>query len=146
MAGNPLVDQGSLNRLKASVTFQNHPELNVTPPFMNKAGISLALDGEATAFHPTMTGAVTSGEPYVMCTVTMHLLKTQRLAALFKAQLEAQSVLGNCTVRGDTTVHPPYDLINCAFVNPRELGFSGDDASYTVVIRGYYLVNSDLWN
>ncbi len=143
---NPLVDQGTLNRLKASVVWQNYPSLNVTAPFLNREAIRLALDGEATQFLPTMTGAVTSGQPYMMITLTINLLKTQSLSGQYKAQLELASAIGNCTVRPDTTAHPPYDLVNCAIEGVRELTFSGEDAGWAVTIRGYYLINSSLWS
>lgn len=142
---NPLIDQGSLNRIRASVTWQDFPGLNVTAPYLNKSGITLSLDSDSTTFLPTKTGAVISLEPYVMATLVMGLLKTQSLAARYKQQLETNSALGDGVVRPDSVAHPPYDLINCALINPRELGFSGEDASYTIVARGYYLVNSDLW-
>jgi hypothetical protein len=142
---NPLVQLGSLNRLIASVTWQGFPGLNVTPSFLNREGIRLALDGEATRFLPTLTGAVTSPEPYQMVTLNLALLKSQNLAAQYKSQMETQCLLGNCTVRPDSTVLPAYDLVNMAIESVRELAFSGEDAGYTVTCRGYYLINSNLW-
>ena len=89
MAGtNPLVSQGSLNRLRASVVWPDNPTLNVTASYLGKEGVSLALDGEATTFINTLVGAVTSPEPYQMITLTIHLLKTQGLASLYKSQQE----------------------------------------------------------
>ena len=146
MATNPLVVQGTLNRLRGSVVWPNFPALNVTAPFLGEEGIRLTLDGDATLFIPTMTGAVTSPEPYQMITLAMHLLKTQALAVGYKAQQELSTLLGDGTVRPDASNLPVYQLINCAIESVRELNFSGDDAGYVVMVRGYYLVNSDLWN
>ena len=142
---NPLVDQGTLNRLKGSVVWQNFSALNVTAPFLNREGIRLALDGDATRFLPTLTGAVTSPEPYQMVTLTINLLKTQGLAAQYKRQMETQTVLGDCVVRPDTIALPPYDLVNCALESVRELSFSGEDAGFSVTVRGYYNINSSLY-
>lgn len=146
MAANPLVDQGTLNRVKASVTWNDHPELNVTAAYLGRDGISLALEGNAVAFLPTMTGAVTSPEPYLMIGLVMHLLKTQPLSQQYKAQMENTSLLGNGTVRPDlTTGIEPYDIVNCAIESVRELRFNGQDEGYVVTCRGYYILNNTLW-
>lgn len=143
---NPLIAQGSLNRLSASVTWTTNQSLNVTPSFLNKDGISLSLDGEATTFLPTLTGAVTSNEPYMMITLMIHLLKTQSLSGQYKAQLETNSNLGDGVVRVDTRAHPAYDLTNCAISTVREITANGENAGWSVTIRGYYQVNNTLWS
>jgi hypothetical protein len=142
---NPLVSQGTLNRLIASVTWTGFPALNVTPSFLNRDGIRLALDGESTKFLPSLAGAVTSPEPYQMCTLSLNLLKSQGLAALYKAQMETQCLLGNCVVRPDAATLPTYALVNMAIEGVRELAFSGEDAGFSITCRGYYLVNNSLW-
>ena len=146
MAANPLVDQGFLNRVIASVSITNFPNLNVTAPFLNREAIRLALDGESTVFLPTLTGAVTSEEPYMMCTVAINLLKTQTLSGQYKAQMELQSTIGDIVVRPDSTILPPYDLVNCAIGGVREQSYAGNDAGWVVTLRGYYLINSGLFN
>lgn len=143
---NPLVDQGTLNRIRASIIWPSFPNLNVTAPYLGRNGLSLSLDGETTVFLPTMTGAVTSAEPYMMVTCTIHLLKSQGLAALYKAQMELNSLIGNGVVRGDATTLPPYQITNCAIYTVRELGFAGADADFGVTIRGYYNVNSSTFD
>jgi len=142
---NPLIQLGTLNRLVASVVWQAFPQLNVIASFLNREGIRLALDGNATAFLPAMTGAVTSPEPYQMVTLTIHLLKTQFLAPLYKQQMEQSTLLGDCVVRPDSTTFPPYDLTNMAIEGVRELNLSGEDAGWAVVTRGTYYVNANLW-
>lgn len=142
---NPLVAQGVLNRLRASVTIGQVPTLNVTAPYLGKDGIRLALDGEAVGYRETMTGAVTSPEPYQMATVTIHLLKSQQLADLYKQRMEVNALIGAITVRPDTNILGAYDIINCSIQSVRELNFSGADPEMAVVIRGYYLINDQLW-
>ena len=146
MAGNPLIVQGTLNRLIGSVVWTSVPDLNVTAPYLGKEGIRLALEGESTVFLPTMTGAVTSQEPYLMIGLTLHLLKTQPLANAYKRQMESNAQLGDGTVRPDSVTLDPYPIVNCAIQSVRELNFSGDDAGFAVTIRGYYWINSGLWN
>ena len=146
MATNPLVAQGTLNRVKASVTWPDHPELNVTAPFLGRDGISFAPEGNSTVFLPTMTGAVTSPEPYMMIGLGIHLLKPQSLCNLYKARMETLALLGSGVVRPDVTVGlEPYDIVNCAIESVRELRFNGQDDGYHIMIRGYYITNNDLW-
>lgn len=146
MASNPLVAQGQLNRIKASVTWDDFPELNVTAPFLGRDGISLALEGQSTAFLPTMTGAVTSPEVYMMIGLTLHLLKPQSLGQAYKLQMETLSLIGNGTVRPDVSNGlEPYGIVNCAIENVREMRFNGQDEGFVIQVRGYYVVNNALW-
>ena len=146
MSGNPLIDQGVLNRILGSVTWNNFPGLNVTAPFLDKEGINLRLEGESSLQHGTMTGLVQSPEPYMAISVVIALLKTQQLSDLYKAQMEDTALIGDGTVRPDAATLPVYPIINCAIQSVRELNFAGDDADFAVAIRGYYLVNSSLWD
>lgn len=143
--GNPLIAQGTLNRIKGSVQVTANPALNVTAPYLGKDGISLALEGEATTFIQTMTGAVTSGEPYMMVTVTVELLKTQGLAAQYKSQMENNSVIGDIVVQPDTITLPSYPIINCAIESVADMPMNGSDAAFRVRLRGYYVINNSLW-
>jgi hypothetical protein len=144
-SGNPLIAQGTLNRVRGSVVWANFPSLNVTAPYLSKEGIRLALQGESTLYLPTMTGAVTSPEPYMMIECTIHLLKTQGLAQLYKNQMELQSTLGDGSVRPDSTSLGIYQIINCSIKSIRELEFSGESAIFAVNLGGYYLTNSSLF-
>ncbi len=142
---NPLISQGTLNRLRGTVTWTDFPELNVSAPFLGKEAMRLSLEGEATTFIDTLTGSVTSPEPYMAVSLTLNLLKTQRLSDLYKRKMETSALLGSGTVRGDSAILSPYDLINCGIQAIRELNFSGDDAGFVVSIKGYYNINNALW-
>jgi len=146
MAANPLVDQGTLNRIRGSVVLAGFPSLNVTAPFLGKAAISIALQGESTVFIPTLTGAVTSPEPYMIAMVTVHLLKTQQLSGLYKQRMELDARVGQMQVIPDASNFPNYDFFNCAISSVREMSMAGDDAGFVVSMHGYYNVNSTLWN
>jgi len=146
---NPLISQGSLNRLRASIVWPANSSLNVTAGFLARRGISLALDGESTLYINTLTGAVASPEPYMMITCTIHLLRTQQLCSLYKAQMELNALIGDGTVRPDVAPGvglAPYNIANCAIQSINEMSFAGDDADFSVRIRGYYLLNSSLWD
>ena len=143
---NPLVAQGSLNRLRGSVVWPSFTNLNVTSSYLSKEGIRLALQGETTLYLPTMTGAVTSQEPYMMCELTINMLKTQSLADQYKQQMEANALLGDGSVRSDSAALGVYSLVNCSIKSVRDLDFSGDNAVFAVTVGGYYLVNSNLFD
>lgn len=143
--GNPLVSQGTLNRIIASVVVPDNPTLNVTAPFLGKAGVTLSLEGETTNYIQTLTGAVTSPDPYQMATIGINLLKSQNLASLYKAQMETLATIGDVTVYPDTFTLPAYVISNCAIASVREMSFAGEDASFMVMLRGYYIINNTLW-
>jgi hypothetical protein len=146
---NPLIDQGQLNRIKASIVWANFPALNVTAAYLAKEGIRLALEGNATDYFGTMTGAVPSPAPYQIATLTLNLLKTQPLGNIYKSQFEANCVLGFCTVYPDVATGTGigiYDLYNVVLETVREMTFAGEDPSWVVSCKGYYLVNSVLFN
>lgn len=143
---NQLVPQGSLNLLKASAVWDDFPALNVSPPFLAKGAIALSFDSEYTVYIDTMTGGVTSPQPYVKCTFTLNLLRTQALADAYKTQFENSTVMGNVTLRGDSVALSAYQLVNCGVAGVRELTFAGQDPVYAVSFHGYYNINSNLYN
>ena len=142
----PNTPQGTLNRLRASVVWTSVAQLNVTPSYLGKAGISLSFEGEFTTFIDTMTGGVTSSEPYVRVMVGINLLKTQSLANLYKQQMELNTVLGNCTIRPDVTTMDPWIIQNVGIAGVRELSFAGLDPGFMISLRGYYQINSQQWS
>jgi hypothetical protein len=143
---NPLVDQGQLNRIRASVVFSDHPELNVTSPYLGREGIRLALEGNATDYFGTMTGAVPSPAPYQIITLTISLLKSQPLSNVYKTTIENDTLIGLATVRPDSTALGIYTVNNSVLETVREMTYAGEDPSWVVTIKGYYLVNNFLFN
>lgn len=143
---NPLVQQGSLNRIRGSVTWNSNPSLNVTAPYLSKEAMRLSLQGESTRYLDTLTGAVTSPEVKMMIELQINLLKTQALSSLYKSTMEFNSLIGDGIVRPDATGLSPYQIINCSIKSVREMDYSGENAAWTVVIGGYYLVNSFLFD
>lgn len=144
---NQLIQQGTLNRLKATVVFASFDTLNITPGYLGKEGVNLALEGNITEIIETMTGNVPSPEPYVMIRIEVHLLKPQSLAALFKAQWEANSNIGDYTIRPDvTTGLTPFPVSNGSITNVGPMILNGSNAEMVVSLRGSYYINSDLWD
>lgn len=146
MAGNPFIDQGTLNRLRATVTIPNNPQLNVTPSFTGPNGVSMSLEGEVTRNLPTMAGTVTSPEPYQMATVTIQLLRSQALSATYKQTMETLSTIGPITVRPDASTLPDYTFHNCSITGVAPMTFNGGEPGFVITIKGYYPTNSSLWN
>jgi hypothetical protein len=144
--GNPLIDQGRLNRILGSVTWDAFPQLNVTAPFLDRDGINLRKEGEMTFQHPTMTGVVQSPEAYVMVSLVIALLKTQALSAAYQAQMQASTVLGSGTVYPDvSTGLLPYTLLNMAIQTVGEQIYNGTTPIFAVTCRGYWVVNNSLF-
>ena len=141
-----LVDQGTLNRLRGSVVFANFPELNVTAPFLGKEAIGIAFEGPTGQILGTLTGGVTSPEPYQMATVTMHILRTQFLAESYKAQIEVSSNVGSVNVIPDADTLDNYQLENCIIENVEAMQFDGNQAGMVVRIRGIYYINAALYD
>lgn len=146
----PLVPQGNLNRIKASLVLDAFPSLNVTPSNLGNEGISLVFEGDATGVIPTMTGQVNSPEPFQAVTVTLHLLKTQPLADLYEQQRQTNTVLGTGTVRPDVSTQQgglkPYGLQNLSIRSVGELRMNGTDPGYRVTLGGYYIINNALFD
>jgi len=144
--GNPLIDQGTLNRIRGAVQIPGFPSLNVTAPYLGKAGISMTLEGQTTEFIDTLTGAVTSPNVYQQTSVVVNLLKTQNLAALYKSQMETFSLIGTFTVIPDATTLPNYTLMNGAIMSLRDMPMNGEDAGFVITLRGYYIINNQLFS
>lgn len=146
MAGNPLVSQGTLNRLVASVVVPSFPDLNVTASYLGKSGISVSLQGNATAMLATMTGAATSPEPYMMALIRVTLLKTQSLSALWKTQMETTTLIGPVTVYPDSSALPIYTFDNCAIEGVGDMLLNGSTPDWGLTITGVYQINASLYN
>jgi hypothetical protein len=145
--GNPLIDQGVLNRVKGSVVWADFPALNVTAAFLDRDGINLRKEGEASTQHPTMSGLVQSPEPYMPVSVVIALLKTQQLSDDYKTQMETNCLLGEGTVWPDvSTGLSQYNLENMSIQSVSDLLFNGTTPIFAVTCRGYWVINNSLWD
>ena len=142
---NSQIQQGTLNRLLASVVYADFTQLNVTSGYLAREAISLSFDGDTSLLIGTLTGAVTSPEPYIYGTVTMHLLRTQALGEAYSSQIRTNTTLGSVTVYPDTQVLQPFQLNNCVLMSIQETAFDGTQAGLVVRLRGVYNINSTLF-
>lgn len=147
---NPNIPQGTLNLLRTSIIWTLNPGLNVSPAFTGKAGVSISFDGDFTTEIETMTGLVQSPEPYVMVTATINLIRTQGLAAAYQSQWQANTVLGDCIIRGDVAGGSgglaSFYINNNAIKGVSPLSFAGKDAGLIITTRGYLNINNSLWS
>jgi len=146
MSGSPNVAQGTINRLKASVIIDAFPQLNITASFLLPEGIGLSFGGPITTNLPSMTGIVTSPEPYQLVTCTIHLIKSQGLSSLYKAQIESNSLIGTYTIRPDSSTLSPWYINNGDIISVNPLNFGGRDAGYVVELAGTYNINAAAWS
>lgn len=145
MAGNPLIDQGTLNRLLGSVVFLEYAELNITAPYLSQEAISISFSNDAGLLIPTMTGGVNSPEPYQMCDIAIHLIRAQGFSDLYKQQIETDTNVGDFTVIPDSTTLSEYIFVNGIIKGQREVSFDGKQAGLLITLSGIYYVNNDLW-
>lgn len=146
MAGNPQVSQGTLNRLRAAASITDLPELNVSSSFTGQAGISLNFDGKATEQIRTLTGVVNAQEPFLLVGVTINLLRTQTLGALWKARLESDSQLGDVIIKADAAAIGTWQLSNTSIETVKEMPMNGTDAGFVITLMGIYYINATLWD
>lgn len=143
---SPLTPQGTLNRLRGSVVFPLFPQLNITSPFLGEEGINVTPEGDIVDNIGTMTGTVTSPAPYQMVTVEVELLKTQSFSDQFKQQLEELATVGTFIVRPDASTLSNYTINNGSIYMASPGRLNGKNAGFVVGLRGYYLVNSALYD
>ena len=142
---NPLIAQGSLNRLRASVTIPAFPGLNITSSYMGKSFVTVTFDGDFDKLIGTGTGAVTSPEPYVEANVVVSLLRTQALSGAWLAQAQTLSDIGNVSIFPDSTAFPEIDLVSCVIQHVDPGAFDGLDPIVKLNLKGVFLINNNLW-
>jgi hypothetical protein len=146
MAGTSHIAQGTLNRLRGSVVYANNTALNITAPYLNRDAISISFDGDAGMLIPTLTGGVTSPEPYQMGNITINMVKSQALANYYKLQIETNVNVGDVSIIGDSATLGDYEFTNCILKGVRDIVFDGNQAGFVVTLTGIYLTNSALWD
>jgi hypothetical protein len=124
---------------------------------LTREGIRLTLEGNATDYFPTMTGAVPSPAPYQIATLTLNLVKTTSVARYYQNQFLTNCLLGVVTVVPDVGTSNTanqavgyttqdgigiYTMLNCVLESVNAMAFSGEEPVYAVTIKGYILVNA----
>ncbi len=139
------IAQGVLNRLRSSVTYADFQELNIGSTNLTREAIQIAFQGDASQNLPTMTGMVGSPEPYQACTITIHAVRSQNLAASYKSQIETNTQMGSINVISDTTALPDYQIENVVLLGVDALAFDGNQPAFVIRLSGAYYVNAQLW-
>lgn len=142
---NPMIPVGVLNRVRASIKFTDHSELNISASYLAKQGVELIFQGNMTDFLPAMTGAVQSPQPYLIMQAKAHLLRSQALGAQFKTQWELNTALGNAKVYSDSSVFGDFEVLNTAITNVADMNFAGGEPGVAITITGTYYINSEMW-
>jgi hypothetical protein len=166
-AGNQNYPQGVLNRVAALIDFKGGTapgggaSLNltqITPYYLGREGIRLTLEGNATDYFPTMTGAVPSPAPFQIATLTVALLKSRPESNTIKLQFETNTLLGNIDITPDVSISMnnningsggvlgTYSLYNCVLESVNAMSFAGEEPTWVITIKGYYEVNSFMFN
>src|ERR1700752_1022972 len=102
MAGpNPLVNLGTLNRLRGSLIFAQFDALNISASFLTKAGIRLWIEGDRAEMCRQMVSVVQSQNVFLKATIMVGLVKPTALVAAFKNKMESDSNLGNVNFISD---------------------------------------------
>jgi len=143
---NPGIARGVLNRVRCSVVVPGNTALNITAPNMGRQLARIAFEGQLVNQIPTATGLVNSPEPYVICTVTIALLRTQPIANAWFAQIQTNSNVQNVTIHSDTSAFPPIALQDVVVSRIDPGPYDGTNPDFQLVLRGALPVNNNLWS
>ena len=143
---NPLINLGTLNRVRASVVFPSFTSLNITSSQMGRRFVSLMFDEDFVQQIQQGVGIINSPEPYVMATVTCDVLRTLPLAQAFISQLEQTAVLGPVYVHSDTSAFPKRTVYNASVLKADPGAYDGVNGVLALTIRGVFYPNNTLWN
>lgn len=142
---NPMISPGTLNRVRASVKYTDHSELNVSASYLAKEGVEITFQGNIVESLQAMTGVVQSPQPYLLSQVKIHLLRSQALATLYKKQWEKNGLVGGIRLYTDSNTFGEFDLSNVAITSVGDMTFAGGEPGVVITLTGTYYVNSDMW-
>ncbi len=145
MATNPMVPQGTLNRVRASVIVPNYSSLNINSSHMSKKFVTVTFDEDFADQPETAVGIVNSPKPYVMATVNVGILRTQALAASWLAQAQQDTQIGRVIVHSDTNAFPQIHVHNCSLLKSEPGPYDGMDPTVDLTIRGVFYPNNYVW-
>jgi hypothetical protein len=140
-----MISPGVLNRVRASVKFTDHPELNASASYLAKEGVEISFQGNIVEALQAMTGVVQSPQPYILAQAKIHLLRSQALATQYKKQWEVNGIVGDVRLYTDSSVFGEFDMTNTAITSVADMTFAGGDPGVVITLTGTYYVNSDMW-
>lgn len=141
---NPRIPQGVINRVRASIDFPDYPALRISASYLTTEGISVDISplGEPI---PSMTGVVSSPQPYTMMTITANLQRSQSLAQQFRNQIEKNTYLNTAKLYSDTSTLGDFTLNDVQIVNLGALPMNGKNADFALQFTGTWYINEDMW-
>ena len=143
---NPIVPQGTLNKVRCSIVVPGISGLNITAPYMGRNFATISFDGDFSRLIGTGTGGVTSPEPYVEATISVGILRTQALASAWRTQWESSAALGSISIYSDTAAFAEFDLDTCTITHFDPNAFDGMDPVSHLTIKGIYYINNSMWS
>lgn len=143
---HPLVDQGTLNRIRSSVVVPNYTNLNANAENMGQNFVSVSLNGDLAQLIKTATGGVPSPEPYVEASITVDLLRTQSLSADWLNQAKSDSSIGEIVVHPDSKAFPKMEFHTGVIQHIDPGAFDGQDPVVKVSLSGIFYLNDSLWS
>ncbi len=146
MATNPMVPQGSLNKVRAHIVVPNYPTLNVSPSYMGEDMFTLDIEDDAVRQPKTATGLVNSPEPFVVATCIINLLRTQALSVQWLMQLKSNAMIGRIVAHSDSAAFTAQTVHNCSILKVQPGRMNGTNPTVDAIIRGEYFVNDDMWS
>ncbi len=146
MSGNPLVTQGTLNRVRCHIVVANNPALNITSSYMGRRLATIRFEDAFADQIGTGTGVVNSPVPYVMAAIEASLLRTTSLADAWLAQSQNQSRIGPITIHSDTAAFSAIQIDNVVIRDLQPGVYDGTDPVSMLTLRGIYYVNNALWS
>ncbi|MHA1063415.1 hypothetical protein ACR9GP_05835 [Enterobacter ludwigii] len=141
---NPRIPQGVINRVRASIDFPDYPALRISASFLTPEGISVS-NGQLGEPIPSMTGVVSSPQPYTQMTITAHLQRSQSLAQLFRNQIEKNTFLNTAKLYSDSSVLGDFTLNDVQITGLDGLNMNGKNADFAVQFTGTWYINEDMW-
>ncbi len=146
MATQPIVQQGTLNRVRASVVIPSFPQLNVLASYMSNSFVSAKPQGDFAELIETATGGVPSPEPFVKMLITVGLLRTQNRGEIWQEQAEVGSYIGDVVVHSDTSAFLQRTYYDCIIQKIDPEAYDGRNPENRLTIIGIYRINNSLWN
>jgi|ERR1035437_6185228 hypothetical protein len=140
-----IIPQGTVNKLRGSISFPDFPAINITNSFLGSEGIKITYSGETTTIIPTMTGIVTSPEPYMMVEIAAHIMRTNGMSGAITNQLKASSTVGNAVVRSDVSTESDVTVLNASITGLGEVHMDGKNPAQMITFKGYWPINSNLF-
>lgn len=141
----PLVPQGNLNKVRASIVVSGNNALSINSSFLGKDMIDVQL-GDSSELIGTATGAVVSPNPYAMATISVHLLKTNGAANRWLTQAKSDCNIGQVSVHSDTSAFDSIEVEQCILKNINPGKLNGTEPTLVLMLEGVVPLNSTLWD